>query len=93
MSPVKVARSMMREYGLRGFFQGVLPPLLGSALYRGAMMSGYEYTFTYIQLHTPDDHVLKRELFGGIRPMVPVAVVCASLFRGVIEGLLDVINS
>jgi hypothetical protein len=65
-----------------------MPPLVGSAIYRGAMLSGYEYTFTYITLHTADDHFLKKERLGFVRLMVPVSVVCASLARGVIEGML-----
>ena len=86
MSPTAVAKRMFRDHGVRDFFRGVVPPLIGSAIYRGAMLSGYEFTFTYITLHTPDDHFLKREFFGCVRPMVPVSVVCASLARGVIEG-------
>lgn len=77
---------MFRDHGIKEFFKGVIPPLIGSAIYRGAMLSGYEFTFTYITLHTPDDHFLKKEYLGCLRPMVPVSVVCASLARGVIEG-------
>jgi hypothetical protein len=57
----------------RGFFQGVTPPLIGSALYRGSFLSAYEFGYTFIQLNTEEDHFLKQEYLGMIRPMVPLA--------------------
>lgn len=87
MTPTAVIRRMFLDHGVKEFFKGVVPPLVGSAIYRGAMLSGYEFTFTYITLHTGEDHFLKKEYFGCLRLMVPVSVVCASLARGFIEGL------
>ena len=71
---------------MAGFFHGVVPPLLGSALYRGSMMSAYEFAFSWITLNRPPDDPLKKEYFGCIRPLVPVSVVFASFIRGSIEA-------
>jgi solute carrier family 25 (mitochondrial carnitine/acylcarnitine transporter), member 20/29 len=86
LSAVSTARDMFREFGFRGFFHGCLPPLLGSALYRGVMMSAYEATFTYVELNFERDHPLRTEYFGFVRPVVPVSVTCASFCRGLIEA-------
>jgi hypothetical protein len=71
----------------RGFLQGVTPPLIGSSLYRGSFLSAYEFGYTYIHLNTEDDHFLKREYLGLIRPMVPVACMFGAVVRGTIEGV------
>ena len=67
---------------LLGFFHGCDPPLIGSMLYRGVMMGAYEFSYSSIDLHCPADHGLKTELFGFLRPIVPVSVVFCSLMRG-----------
>ena len=74
----------------RGFFQGVFPPLIGSALYRGSFLSAYEFGYTCIQLNVEEDHFLKRELLGIVRPMVPLACVLGAVVRGTIEGEFNV---
>ena len=62
------------------------PPLLGSALYRGSFLSAYEFGYTLIHLNTPEDHCLKQEYFGLIRPVVPLACMLGAVVRGIIEG-------
>lgn len=83
---IATAKDMFREFGFSGFFHGCMPPLLGSALYRGVMMSAYEATYTYVELNYEKDHWLRTEYFGFMRPVVPVSVTCASFCRGVIEA-------
>ena len=39
--------SCAAEKGMKGFFQGVWPPLVGSSFYRMAMLSTYEASYTY----------------------------------------------
>jgi hypothetical protein len=77
---------MFKEFGLRGFYHGCVPPLIGSSIYRGVMLSGYELSFSYFHLNFPDDHIIKHEIFGFVRPMVVVSVIFSSLMRGMIEG-------
>lgn len=86
MGASDVARSIMKEFGIAGYFHGVIPPLLGSALYRGTMMSAYEFGFSYFTLNYPKDHFVNTEQFGCVRPLVPISVVFASVMRGCIES-------
>ncbi len=83
-----MAKDIMKEFGLSGFFHGCFPPLIGSAIYRGIMMSSYEFSFSYIELNFDSTHPLKQEYLYCIRPIVPLSVVFCSLFRGVIEGIM-----
>ena len=50
------------------------------------MLGGYELSFSFIHLNFPENHILKREYLGCVRPVVVVSVVFCSLARGVIEG-------
>ena len=69
-----------------GVARSIMKPLLGSALYRGTMMSAYEFSFSYFTLNYPKDHFMNTEQLGFIRPVVPISVVFASVMRGAIEG-------
>lgn len=62
------------------------PPLIGSALYRGSFLSAYEFGFTFLHLNIEDDHFLKNEYLGCVRPMVPLACLFGAVVRGTIEG-------
>ena len=64
MNAVAVARHIISEHGFRGFFHGCLPPLFGSAIYRGAMMSAYEFSFSLADLNLDSQNALKKEYFG-----------------------------
>ena len=86
LSAMKVAEIMWKTEGMKGFFRGCVPPLWGSMVYRGIMMSGYEYGFTYFEKNYDDDSVFKREVFFGARPMVACASVFAALLRAVVES-------
>ncbi len=81
-----MAKSLFADHGFRGLFRGCLPPLIGSSMYRGAMMSGYEISYTFIELNASPDSFLKQEVFGFVKPAVPVSVVFCSLVRGLVEG-------
>ena len=64
MSALKVANGIFKEYGIKGFFRGCVPPLLGSAMYRGVMMSAYEASFTYFDLNFAKDSWVNTEIAG-----------------------------
>ena len=81
-----VALSLVRDHGILGLFRGCIPPLIGSSIYRGVMMSGYEMSYTFIELNAPSDSWLKQEFLGFVKPAVPVSVVFCSLARGLVEG-------
>lgn len=63
MNAINVAKDMMKEFGITGFFHGCTPVLFGSALYRGVMLSSYEFAFTYAHLNFDGDHFVKRRFY------------------------------
>ena len=84
-----VAMKIYSTDGVRGFFRGCVPPLWGSMIYRGIMMSSYEFAYTYFDKHFEDSHAIKTELGPtGLRPMVPLSSLFASMCRGVVESKL-----
>ena len=87
-NPFSVAKSIYKEFGLRGFYHGCIPPLIGSAIYRGVMIGAYELSYSFIHLNFDENHPLKREYAGILRPIVLISVMFCSTTRGVIEGML-----
>lgn len=87
----QVASSMWKQEGIRGFFRGCIPPLWGSMVYRGIMMSGYEFSFTYIDKTFPSDSFIKQEIspYLPVRPMVIASSVFAASCRGVFESPIE----
>jgi hypothetical protein len=81
-SALQVARTMWQQEGLRAFFRGCVPPLWGSMVYRGLMMSGYEFTFTYIDKEFGPESAMKQELLPSLLPIRPIVVV-SSVFATV----------
>ena len=87
LSTTSAARKLWAEKGMYGFFQGAVPPLVGSSFYRMAMLSTYEAAYTYFS-RLPKDSVWHLEIAGGYvpRPLVFASAVCASLARSVVES-------
>lgn len=86
-STFDVARGMWQEHGVRAFFRGCVPPLWGSVVYRSAMMSSYEASYTFLE-STAKDSPLHAELFG-VRPLVVVSAVFCSCFRAIFESPIE----
>jgi len=86
MSAFRVANLIWSQDGLIGFFRGCVPPLWGSMIYRGIMMSGYEYSFTFIEKNYDESNFMRKELLLGVRPMVFVSSVFASFSRVILES-------
>lgn len=87
LSNVAGAQKLFAEHGIRGYLQGIFPPLVGSSFYRSAMLSSYEASYTHFQAKPAED-AWKTELLGGYfpRPMVFAAALCSSLCRAVVES-------
>ena len=92
-SAFTVAKSIWHQEGVKGFFRGCVPPLWGSMVYRGIMMSGYEYSFTALDKNFSVDSFMKSEIGGGLRPMVVCSAIFASLTRAVLESMFRTIYS
>lgn len=82
------ARTLFAEAGVAGFFRGVVPPLIGSTIYRSAMMSSYEAAYTYFDQETRTDSIWKAEVLGGWfpRPMVLASTFLSSFCRSAVES-------
>ena len=87
-SALEVSKSMWRTEGIRAFFRGCVPPLWGSMVYRGVMMSGYEFAFTKIDKDFADNSFMKSEILPGVLPLRPMTVA-ASLFAASCRGVLE----
>lgn len=87
-SSFTVARSIWKTDGLVGFFRGCVPPLWGSMIYRGVMMSAYEFGYTWFLSNYDENSFFMRETAIGLRPFVPLSSIFAALTRGVIESML-----
>jgi hypothetical protein len=87
LNALEAALSMFKSEGIASFFRGCIPPLWGSACYRGVMISSYEYAYTLIEMHYPSDHVAKREFAMGLRPIVPLSALFSSFCRAIIESI------
>ena len=58
-------------------------------IYRGVMISSYEYAVTWFENHTDDDSIFKKPIFLGLRPLIPVSTLFAAVARGVIESPIE----
>lgn len=88
-SAMNVAKDIYRIDGFKGFFKGLTPPLLGSAVYRGCMMSAYEFSYTYIEKNCSNDSILKTDIFLGLKLMIPISAIFAAQFRAIIEAPIE----
>lgn len=93
-SALEVARGMYARHGARAFWRGCVPPLWGSTVYRSAMMSSYEASFTYLERVDParDSKMgafLHAEVLGGMRPLVVCSAVCCAVVRAVFESPIE----
>mmetsp|Transcript_16982 Transcript_16982/g.22005 ORF Transcript_16982/g.22005 Transcript_16982/m.22005 type:complete len:291 (+) Transcript_16982:74-946(+) len=89
---LRVASDLWRKEGLHAFFRGVMPPLWGSALYRGTMMSVYEASYTYLDAIDPLNSKFGKFLhneFFAIRPLVIISAVACSVARSVVEAPIE----
>lgn len=87
-STLSAARHLWRTEGLHAFFRGCGPPLWGSAVYRAVMMSSYELCFTYLEAF-PDEHLVKAEHFGCVRPVIVFSAIFCALCRTVVEAPIE----
>ena len=86
---IATARTIMKTEGLRGFWRGLIPPLMGSTAYRGVLFSAYSAAFAACK-ETPLSKPLP--LTGGLAPAVLVGAVAASTARTAVETPLELIK-
>jgi len=76
--------------GIRAFYQGFVPPLLGSAFYRSVLFSTYAATYSACE-HVP---ALSEPmpLTAGLRPSVLLGACAAAFARATIESPFEFIK-
>ncbi|ORY44685.1 mitochondrial carrier [Rhizoclosmatium globosum] len=79
-------RVLMSEGGVRGLYKGVIPPLIGSGVYRSVQFAVYEALYTKWQ-----SDVWKTEVpgSGGLQLRVLGAAFTASLTRAMLESPIE----
>ena len=77
-------RSIYKTEGLRGFYKGALPPLLGSIVFRSLQFSVFESVYTYLQNTEKTLKTIPHTM--GLQYRVVIAGVTASLARAVVES-------
>lgn len=79
-----------RHEGVRGFYRGFVPPLLGSMAYRGAGFSAYSAGFSACtNIPVLSDAI---PFTGGLRPSVLVGALASAFARATIESPLDFVK-
>jgi solute carrier family 25 carnitine/acylcarnitine transporter 20/29 len=81
-----VAAKIFRYEGIPGFFKGCVPPLWGSMVYRGVMMSTFESAYTWIEQNNEKDSWYRTEIGLGVRPIIPISGFLAAFTRGFVES-------
>ena len=86
-SALQTARGVLRAEGLRGLYRGLLPPLVGSSVFRSTQFGVFGATMSATR-HSP---LLSRELpfSAGLQARVVVAASLATLARALIETPLE----
>lgn len=84
-----VARMIWTQQGLPGFFKGCVPPLWGSMVYRAAMMSTFEASYTYFEQNYEKDSWYRTDLGFGLRPIIPISGFLAAFTRGFVESPIE----
>jgi solute carrier family 25 carnitine/acylcarnitine transporter 20/29 len=87
---LETVRRVQAVEGIRGFYRGFLPPLIGSMAFRGVLFSAYSGTYSMCEgvpiLHEPIPFT------GGLRPSVLLGALAAAVARASIESPLDFIK-
>ena len=86
-SALTTARGVLRAEGLRGLYRGLLPPLLGSSVFRSTQFG----VFGAAMAASRDAPLLARELPGcaGLQARVVVSATLATRARALIETPLE----
>ena len=81
---------LMHEGGIRAFYTGMLPPLLGSTFFRSIQFASYSATVTLLK---DEDHPLRRVKLGGVEARVFVGGAVAGATRALLESPLDLLKT
>jgi len=83
LSMKNTAKKIFRLEGIFGFFRGVVPPMMGSSIFRATQFSVFEAVYTLLDNH----HFFSKKLSGtfGLEYRVVFAGILAGTARSIIE--------
>jgi len=87
MGMLAVCRKVWATEGIRGFFRGVVPPLMGSSVYRSAQFAVFEAVYTREKELGWDEFRIPGT--GGLALATVFAGLCGSFARAVIESPIE----
>ncbi len=82
-------RAALAAGGARALYAGLLPPLLGSSLYRGLQMAAYGAAYAAL---APTELAAPVEALGGLQLRVLAAGAAATTARALLETPLEVLK-
>lgn len=87
---LRTFKEVVRREGFMALYKGLLPPLVGSTVFRSIQFGVYNAAYTLMK----DSEVARSHipLSGGVELRVILAGVCSSSARSVIETPLEVIK-
>ena len=82
--------AIYREGGIKGFYRGYLPPLMGSTFFRSIQFAAFGATMGYCR---DEASPWRTNKFGGVEARVFLGGALAGIARSVLEGPLDVLKT
>jgi solute carrier family 25 carnitine/acylcarnitine transporter 20/29 len=89
---LQVAKSIFEREGLRGFYRGGLPLLLGGSLIRSAQFGVHENMLIFLQKCESFQAVVPKKFFGVLDSNTLIAGFCGGIGRGLIEGPFEYVK-
>lgn len=80
---VAVAKDLFQRDGVKGFYRGAIPMLIGGALFRSAQFGCYDVAMQALGGPVPKS---ERVFFGALDPHVVMAGFVGGLGRGAVES-------
>jgi solute carrier family 25 carnitine/acylcarnitine transporter 20/29 len=75
--------NLFAKEGVRGFYKGVIPPLMGSSVFRATQFAVFEALYTKWQDNTTMRQKIPYTM--GLEPRILIAGICSGTARSVIE--------
>lgn len=87
---IQAIGGVYKEGGIRGFYRGGIPPLIGSTFFRSIQFAAYGATMGYFR---EESSVLRTTKLGSIEARVLLGGALAGICRSLIEAPLDVLKT
>ena len=85
-----VAIDIFKTNGIRGFYSGFVPPLIGSSIFRSIQFAAYGFTVASFR---DEDSWLRKVKLGGVEARVFLGGIVSGTCRAMIESPLDFLKT